>query len=182
MPNITIQATDGSGSFSAYVAEPKNRPAGAVVLIQEIFGVNQAMRDAAAWVADLGFIAICPDLFWRIEPGVDITDQSEAEWKKAFELYNAFDVDAGVKDIAATVAFARTHAASSGKVGSVDNYVTFASDYGHQLEHWNGIDFSVNARPRGGVLLQGGFSTGRTSTDNCEIQAQLPEVSPHGRP
>ena len=86
-------ATDGSGSFCAYLVEPKaeagRRQPGVVVLIQEIFGVNQAMRDIAAWVADLGFIAVCPDLFWRIEPGIDITDKSEAEWKKAFELFNS---------------------------------------------------------------------------------------------
>lgn len=47
MANITIQATDGSGSFAAYVVEPKAKPAGVVVLIQEIFGVNQAMRGIA---------------------------------------------------------------------------------------------------------------------------------------
>ena len=81
MPSTTITATDGSGSFAAYVVEPKAKPAGVVVLIQEIFGVNQAMRDTAAWVADIGFIAVCPDLFWRIEPGIDITDKSDAEWK-----------------------------------------------------------------------------------------------------
>src|SRR6476469_10575184 len=103
MASISINATDGSGSFAAYVVEPKTKPAGVVVLIQEIFGVNQAMRDIAAWVADLGFIAVCPDLFWRIEPGIDITDKSEAEWKKAFELFNSFDVDAGVRDIQATI-------------------------------------------------------------------------------
>ena len=57
MASITIQATDGSGGFSAYSVEPKSKPAGAVVLIQEIFGVNQAMRDTADWVADLGFLA-----------------------------------------------------------------------------------------------------------------------------
>ena len=71
MPSIAIAASDGAGSFSAYVVEPAQKPAGVVVLIQEIFGVNQAMRDIAAWVADLGFIAVCPDLFWRIEPGVE---------------------------------------------------------------------------------------------------------------
>jgi carboxymethylenebutenolidase len=78
VPSITIQATDSSGSFTAYVLEPKTTPAGVVVVIQEIFGVNQAMRDVCAWVADLGFIAVCPDLFWRIEPGIDITDKSDA--------------------------------------------------------------------------------------------------------
>src|SRR3982750_3407965 len=108
MASITIQAPDGSGNFSAYVAEPKEKPASVVVLIQEIFGVNQAMRDTATWVADLGFIAICPDLFWRIERGIDITDKSEAEWKRAFELFQAFDQTKGIEDLKATVTAART--------------------------------------------------------------------------
>jgi len=69
-----------------------------------------------------------------------------------------------------------------GRVGQVDNYVTFANDFGNQIEHWNGVDFSINARPHAGVLLQGGVSTGRTSTDNCEVLAQLPEVSALGLP
>src|ERR1700749_5331512 len=103
MASITVPAADGSGSFSAYLLEPKTKPAGVVVLIQEIFGVNQAMRDIAAWVADLGFIAIAPDLFWRIEPGIDITDKSEADWKRAFELFQAFDQAKGIEDLKATV-------------------------------------------------------------------------------
>ena len=119
MTSLTIKATDGSGSFNAYVANPKATPTGVVVLIQEIFGVNQAMRDTAAWVADLGFIAVCPDLFWRIEPGIDITDKSDAEWKRAFELFNAFDVDKGVGDIAATIAQIRHAPGVNGKVGCV---------------------------------------------------------------
>ena len=61
------------------------------------------------------------------------------------------------------------------RVGQVDNFVTFASNYGKQIEHWNGVDFTVNARPGNGVLLQGGVSTGRTSTDNCEVRAQVTE-------
>ncbi|HTW69220.1 MAG TPA: dienelactone hydrolase family protein [Acetobacteraceae bacterium] len=119
MASITIQATDGSGSFSAYLLEPKTKPAGVVVLIQEIFGVNQAMRDAAAWVADMRFIAVCPDLFWRIEPGIDITDKSEAEWKRAFELFNKFDQAKGIEDLKATVAAARKLPGANGKVATM---------------------------------------------------------------
>jgi carboxymethylenebutenolidase len=114
---ITIQGEDGA--FSAYLARPAKSGGPAVVVIQEIFGVNQVMRDICDGLASQGFLAICPDLFWRIEPGVDITDQSEAEWKKAFDLYNAFDVDAGVKDIASTIAHARTLEGTNGKVGAV---------------------------------------------------------------
>lgn len=113
----TIRTPDGE--FSAYVARPKAAKAPAVVVIQEIFGVNQVMRDITDGLAGQGYLAICPDLFWRIEPGIDITDKSEAEWKKAFELFNAFNVDAGVKDIQAIVTFIRADAQSTGKVGAV---------------------------------------------------------------
>ena len=111
--------TTPDGSFSAYVARPAKSPSAAVVVIQEIFGVNAVMREITDGLAAQGYLAICPDLFWRIEPGIDITDQSEAEWKRAFELFNAFDVDAGVKDIAATIAAARQDPGCNGKVGSV---------------------------------------------------------------
>lgn len=113
----TIKTDDGQ--FAAYVARPNNPKAPAIVVIQEIFGVNAVMRGVCDELAAAGFLAVCPDLFWRIEPGVDITDQSEAEWKKAFELYNAFDVDAGVKDIAATIDQVRALPDVNGKVGAV---------------------------------------------------------------
>ena len=119
MTSITIKATDGSGAFAAYVVQPKTKPAGVVVLIQEIFGVNQAMRDIAAWVADLGFIAVAPDLFWRIEPGIDITDKTDAEWKRAFELFQTFDQPKGIEDLKATVAVCRTMDGSNGKVATM---------------------------------------------------------------
>jgi carboxymethylenebutenolidase len=119
MATISIKASDGSGSFNALVVEPQTKPAGAVVLIQEIFGVNDAMRAAAAWVADLGFVAVCPDLFWRIEPGIDITDKSEAEWKRAFELFQAFDRAKGMEDLKATLAAARALPGTNGKAGTL---------------------------------------------------------------
>jgi carboxymethylenebutenolidase len=114
---LTIKTPDGE--FSAYVARPAAASAPVVVVIQEIFGVNQVMRDITDGYAAQGYLAVCPDLFWRIEPGIDITDQSEAEWKRAFELFNAFDVDKGIEDLAATIDQVRDMDGSSGKVGTV---------------------------------------------------------------
>jgi carboxymethylenebutenolidase len=119
MAKITIDATDGTGSFTALVVEPGRRPAGAVVLIQEIFGVNDAMRAIAAQVADLGFIAICPDLFWRIQPGIDITDKTEAEFNQALGYLNIFDQAKGIEDLKATVAVARKIPNGNGRVGTM---------------------------------------------------------------
>jgi len=115
----TLTITTPDGVFSAYVARPSTSPAPAVVVIQEIFGVNKVMRDICDGLAAQGFVAVCPDLFLRIEPGIDITDQSEAEWQRAFDLFNAFDVDAGVGDIAATLAAVRGMTGVTGKVGAV---------------------------------------------------------------
>jgi carboxymethylenebutenolidase len=114
-----INISTADGEFSAYVARPKADKAPAIVVIQEIFGVNQVMRDVTDGLASQGYLAVCPDLFWRIEPGIDITDKSEAEWKRAFELFNAFDVDQGVKDIQATIKAARADPQCNGKVGAV---------------------------------------------------------------
>src|SRR5438552_377531 len=112
----TLTITTPDGAFTAYVARPQADQAPAIVVIQEIFGVNKVMRDICDGLAAQGFVAVCPDLFWRIEPGIDITDQSDAEWKRAFELFNAFDVDAGINDIAATIAAVRKLDGVDGKV------------------------------------------------------------------
>ncbi|HEY8573588.1 dienelactone hydrolase family protein [Phenylobacterium sp.] len=114
---ITITTPDGA--FEAYLAKPASTPAPVIVVIQEIFGVNAVMREITDGLAAQGFLAVCPDLFWRIEPGIDITDQSEAEWKRAFELFNAFDVDAGVRDIQATIEAVRDRPDCTRRVGAV---------------------------------------------------------------
>jgi carboxymethylenebutenolidase len=119
MATIRITAIDGAGQFDALVVEPAARPAGAVVLIQEIFGVNDAMRATAAQVAALGFFAVVPDLFWRLEPGVNLTDKTDAEWQKAFALMNAFDQAKGVEDLKATLAAARTLPGANGRAGTM---------------------------------------------------------------
>lgn len=113
--SLTISTADGD--FGTYVAVPKGAgPFPAVVVIQEIFGINPFVRTTADRLAALGYLAIAPDLFWRIEPGIDIPD---TEMKKAFELFNAFDVPTGVKDIAATIAKVRADPRCNGKVGVV---------------------------------------------------------------
>lgn len=123
MSTIQIAATDGSGSFAAYHAAPTGNHAsgavGAVVLIQEIFGVNASLRETADQVAGLGYHVLAPDLFWRQEPGVDITDKSQAEWDKAFALLKGFDQDKGIEDLKATLATARTLAGSNGKAATM---------------------------------------------------------------
>jgi carboxymethylenebutenolidase len=112
---VTVDTQDGS--FSAYVARPAALSAPAIVVIQEIFGVNADLRDTCDELARQGYLAISPDLFWRMEPGVDMSDQSETEWKKGFALYSAFDFDNGVKDIASTMEVARSLSGANGKVG-----------------------------------------------------------------
>src|ERR1700753_946183 len=112
---INIQ-TEG-GEFSAFVAKPVGTPAPAVVVLHEVFGVNDDIRQTCRELADAGFIAIAPDLFWRQERGVDLNSWSEPEWKKGLALYTAYDRDIGVRDIVATVRAARQIEGSSGRVG-----------------------------------------------------------------
>lgn len=112
---ITIDTP--AGSFAAYLARPAAAKAPAIAVMQEIFGINADMRETCDRLASEGFIAACPDLFWRLEPGVELSDGSEAAWKKGFALYQAFDFDAGVTDAGATLDFLRRLDGCSGKVG-----------------------------------------------------------------
>jgi carboxymethylenebutenolidase len=114
-----ISIPRAGGSFGAYRARPKAAKAPGLVVIQEIFGVNQVMRDITDAFAEAGFLAVCPDLFWRIEPDIQLTDHTKAEWDRAFALFNAFDVDKGVKDLGATLAAVRDDPGCNGAVGSV---------------------------------------------------------------
>jgi carboxymethylenebutenolidase len=113
-----IKSFDG-GEFDAYLSLPAGGFGPGIVVLQEIFGVNQFLRDVCDWYAAHGFVAICPDLFWRQEPGVDMTDKTEAEWQKAFQLYQGLDEAKAVEDSAATMQFLRQHSACSGRVGAV---------------------------------------------------------------
>jgi len=118
MPDITISGPDGS--MGAYLALPKGRAkAPGILVIQEIFGVNKVMRDLTDGFAAQGYVALCPDLFWRQEPGIQITDQSEAEWQRAFQLYQGFNEAKGVGDLIVSLEHLRAVPQCSGKAGSV---------------------------------------------------------------
>ena len=118
MSEITVTAGDG-GSFMAYVAEPDSGSGPGVLVIQEIFGVNTVMRGICDDLAGQGYLAVCPDLFWRQEPGIQITDQSDQEWQQAFKLYQGFDEAKGVDDLKASLAALRDLDACAGQAGSI---------------------------------------------------------------
>jgi carboxymethylenebutenolidase len=119
MADQSIRATDGSGSFNAYVALPKTRKGPGIVIIQEIFGVNPWLRHVADRAAAAGYVAMAPDLFWRLKPGVQLDADIEKEFQEGVSYMQRFDSDKAVEDLKATVAALRQHPAATGKVGTV---------------------------------------------------------------
>ncbi len=115
---VSISTLGGEGSFSAYLAEPESKPRAAIVVIQEIFGVNAGIRRKCDLLAEEGYLAIAPDLFWRLEEGTQLDPDIEEQFKAALELMNRFDQDQGVRDIEATIKAAR-EMVDGGKVGTV---------------------------------------------------------------
>jgi carboxymethylenebutenolidase len=108
------------GEFGAYLAAPASGRGPGLVVIQEIFGVNKVMRAIADEFAARGYFALCPDLFWRLEPGVQLTDQTDAEWQRAFDLMQRFDQNSGIRDIQASINYLRHSVTGcTGKVGAV---------------------------------------------------------------
>ena len=116
---IQIDTLTGDGSFGAYIAEPEGTPRGAVIVIQEIFGVNAGIRQKCDSWAEKRYVALAPDLFWRLEPGVELDPDVEPEFKQALELMGNFDQNQGVADIEATLRGARARLPGGGKVGCV---------------------------------------------------------------
>jgi carboxymethylenebutenolidase len=114
---VTIKGKDGA--FSGYLASPGPGRGPGLVVIQEIFGVNAVMRDIADGMASRGYFALVPDLFWRLEPGVQLTDKTDADWKKALDLMGRFDIDKGMEDIQATIDHLRKLPGCTGKVGAL---------------------------------------------------------------
>lgn len=115
--DIEIESPDGN--FSAYLSSPKSGQGPGVLVLQEIFGVNPAMRSLCDWLSGAGFTTLCPDLFWRIEPEIKLDSESDAGLKRAFELFGIFNHDTGLLDIQTSLAKLRTLDACTGKAGAI---------------------------------------------------------------
>jgi carboxymethylenebutenolidase len=120
MTNTTTIATlDGSGDFHAYRAAPAGTPKAAIVVIQEIFGVNAGIRRKCDTLAEAGYLAIAPDLFWRLERGIELDPDIKLEFDRALELMGQFDQDKGIADIEASIRAVRAELGDGAKVGVV---------------------------------------------------------------
>ncbi|MCD1622744.1 dienelactone hydrolase family protein [Citromicrobium bathyomarinum] len=112
-----ITTLDGDKDFMAYVAQPEGESRAAIVVIQEIFGVNAGIRRKCDLLAEAGYLAVAPDLFWQLGEGIELDPDIEPEFQKALDLMGKFDQDEGVRDIEATIKWARQK--SGKKVGAV---------------------------------------------------------------
>lgn len=98
---IDVTAKDGSGSFTGYLALPASGSGPGVVIGQEIFGVNANMRQVADFYAEEGYVALVPDLFWRLQPGIEL-GYTEADFAQAIDLFQRIDIDKAIEDIDAS--------------------------------------------------------------------------------
>lgn len=116
-----IETLNGEEMFGAYRAAPDGEAKAAIIVIQEIFGVNPSIRAKCDYWASQGYLALAPDLFWRLKPGVELDPDVEAEFQTALDLMGKFDQDQGVRDIEATIHAARAEIGGDtrAKVGCV---------------------------------------------------------------
>jgi carboxymethylenebutenolidase len=119
MSGLDLTVAGPDGHFGAYLASPEAGRGPGVIVIQEIFGVNDVVRQICDAHAARGRFALAPDLFWRLEPGVQLTDKTQEDWGRAFGLMQRFDADKGVTDIQAAISHLRKVPGVSGKVGTV---------------------------------------------------------------
>ena len=114
---VRLDTLDGENSFNAYVARPGGEAKAAIVVIQEIFGINAGIRRKCDKLAEDGYLAVAPDLFHQFEDGIELDPDIEPEMEKALDLFGKFDQDRGVRDIEVAIKYARSQ--GCGKVGAV---------------------------------------------------------------
>ena len=115
----SIPTLEGNGQFDAYVAQPQSTPRAAIIVVQEIFGVNEGIRRKCDRWAEQGYLAVAPDLFWRDTPHVELDADVPEQFQAAIGHMQKLDQDLAIYDIEAAIRFARTELGGSGKVGVV---------------------------------------------------------------
>ena len=114
----TIPALDGDGAIPIYLARPSGSAKAAIIVVPEIFGVNEGIRRKCdGWAGD-GYLALAPDIFWRFAPGVELDPDVPEQMQEAFGYFQQYSADDGVKDIEAAIHHLR-RSEGAGKVGLV---------------------------------------------------------------
>jgi len=119
MPRIAIETLDHDGSYGAWLDEPRGTAKGAIIVIQEIFGVNPGIRAKCAHWASLGYLGIAPDLFWRIREDVELDPDVPEQFQEALGLMQKLNQDKAIADIEACIRAARSRLPEGGRVGAV---------------------------------------------------------------
>ncbi|KVG26987.1 dienelactone hydrolase family protein [Burkholderia ubonensis] len=113
-----IDIPTGNDSFGGYLALPRRGKGPAVIIVQEIFGVNAHIRSVADQYAADGYVALAPDVFWRTQPRIELAYEG-ADRDKGIELLRKTDVNLAVADIAAAADLLRTRPEADGKVAAI---------------------------------------------------------------
>ncbi|MGV8890984.1 MAG: dienelactone hydrolase family protein [Pseudomonas sp.] len=113
-----IEIDSPDGKFGAYLAIPHTRKGPGIVLIQEIFGVNEHIRSVVEQYAADGYLVIAPDLFWRSAPRIEL-GYDEAGWKKAVELMNATDIGKAQDDVKLAIEALKAQPGLDGGIASI---------------------------------------------------------------
>lgn len=115
--NDFVTAQDGK-RFGVYVANPTEPNGHAIVLLQEIFGVTKTIRKVADNFAADGYLVYAPDLFWRFEPGMELSHSKE-DIKRAMSLLEQYDLSDGVEDVSQTLDHIRQLPGFNGKIAAI---------------------------------------------------------------
>ena len=113
-----ISTLEGDGQFDVYIARPQDQPKAAIVVLQEIFGVNEGIRRKCDDWAEKGYLALSPDLFWREQSRVELDADAPDDFQAGVSLMQKLDQDQSIRDIEATIKAARAEM-GGGKVGVV---------------------------------------------------------------
>ncbi len=166
---VQLRSFDG-GHFNAYLALPAGGRGPGIVVLQEIFGVNANMRSVCDWLASRGFLAICPDLFWRLEPGLELSPERDRD--RALDLLAKLDFTKAVDDAAAALNFLREHPACTKRAGAV----------GYCLGGRLAYELAVRYQPDAAVGYYGVGIEKALGKPNCPLMLHIAGRDKYGSP